>query len=183
MNGAGYIYIMTNPSFKEDWVKIEVSYQETVSSTGFELDDKVPLHYCVFATLKIEEYMKAIEILSEYKRQCMLEKKNSGSFFNSMPQQSLEALCDIAYIKHVSMEISIYEGYYTHVFSFCRGIQYLFSFFDELKEEDCNHGDDYDDEPFFGFGDDFYRGWSNRELLDACDAAYEGHSRLELGLD
>ena len=31
--------------------------------------------------------------------------------------------------------------------------------------------------------EDDYSGWTNQELRDAADIAYEGYSRLELGLE
>lgn len=50
---------------------------------------------------------------------------------------------------------------------------------DNFKEENHLFYDYYD----YDYGNDNIGTWTKRELEDAADAAYEGHSRLELGLD
>jgi hypothetical protein len=48
----GYVYILTNPSFREDWVKIGKSVRP-VDVRSKELDNTaVPLPFEIFATLK-----------------------------------------------------------------------------------------------------------------------------------
>ena len=48
----GYVYILTNPSFKEDWVKIGKS-SRPVDVRSKELDNTaVPLPFEIFATMK-----------------------------------------------------------------------------------------------------------------------------------
>ena len=48
----GYVYILTNPSFKEDWVKIGKSARP-VDVRSKELDNTaVPLPFEIFATMK-----------------------------------------------------------------------------------------------------------------------------------
>ena len=52
MKEAGYVYILTNPSFKEDWVKIGKS-SRPVDIRSKELDNTaVPLPFEIYATLK-----------------------------------------------------------------------------------------------------------------------------------
>ena len=52
MKEAGYVYILTNPSFKEDWVKIGMSSRH-VDIRSKELDNTaVPLPFEIYATLK-----------------------------------------------------------------------------------------------------------------------------------
>ena len=47
----GYVYILTNPSFKEDWVKIGKS-SRPVDVRSKELDNTaVPLPFEIFATM------------------------------------------------------------------------------------------------------------------------------------
>lgn len=52
MKEKGYVYILTNPSFKEDWIKIGKSTRP-VNIRSKELDNTaVPLPFEVFVTLK-----------------------------------------------------------------------------------------------------------------------------------
>ena len=52
MKEAGYVYILTNPSFKEDWVKIGKS-SRPVDIRSKELDNTaVPLPFEIYAALK-----------------------------------------------------------------------------------------------------------------------------------
>ena len=56
MKEAGYVYILTNPSFKEDWVKIGKS-SRPVDIRSKELDNTaVPLPFEIYATLKTVKY-------------------------------------------------------------------------------------------------------------------------------
>ena len=52
----GYVYILTNPSFREDWVKIGKS-SRPVDVRSKELDNTaVPLPFEIFATMKTAKY-------------------------------------------------------------------------------------------------------------------------------
>lgn len=54
----GYVYILTNPSFKEDWIKIGKS-SRPVDIRSKELDNTaVPLPFEIFATMKTCSIMK-----------------------------------------------------------------------------------------------------------------------------
>ena len=54
-DAKGYVYILVNPSFKDDWVKIGKSSRE-VNVRSKELDNTaVPLPFSIFATLKTDE--------------------------------------------------------------------------------------------------------------------------------
>ena len=56
MKEAGYVYILTNPSFKEDWVKIGKS-SRPVDIRSKELDNTaIPLPFEIYATLKTVKY-------------------------------------------------------------------------------------------------------------------------------
>ena len=51
-SSPGYVYILTNPSFKEDWVKIGKS-SRPVDVRSKELDNTaVPLPFEIYATMK-----------------------------------------------------------------------------------------------------------------------------------
>ena len=52
----GYVYILTNPSFREDWVKIGKS-SHPVDVRSKELDNTaVPLTFEIFSTMKTTKY-------------------------------------------------------------------------------------------------------------------------------
>ena len=52
----GYVYILTNPSFKEDWIKIGKS-SHPVDIRSRELDNTaVPSPFEIFATMKTCKY-------------------------------------------------------------------------------------------------------------------------------
>ena len=55
-NDSGFVYILTNPSFREDWVKIGKS-SRPVDVRSNELDNTaVPLPFEIYATLKTSKY-------------------------------------------------------------------------------------------------------------------------------
>ena len=57
-NEHGYVYILTNPSFREDWVKIGKS-SCPVDVRSKELDNpSVPLPFEIFATTKTMKFNK-----------------------------------------------------------------------------------------------------------------------------
>ena len=57
-NHEGYVYILTNPSFREDWVKIGKS-SRPVDVRSKELDNTaVPLPFEIYATLKTAKFDK-----------------------------------------------------------------------------------------------------------------------------
>lgn len=93
----GYVYILTNPSFKEDWVKIGKSTRP-VDIRSKELDNTaVPLPFEIFATMKTCKYNeveklvhKTIDILTK------LRIRPNREFFNVPPQKALDIFRDIA---------------------------------------------------------------------------------------
>lgn len=55
-NNKGFVYILTNPSFREDWVKIGKS-SRPVDVRSKELDNTaVPLPFEIFATIQTSKY-------------------------------------------------------------------------------------------------------------------------------
>ena len=107
---AGYVYILTNPSFKEDWVKIGKS-SRPVDVRSKELDNTaVPLPFDIYATLKTAKYdivekkiHKAIDRLTD------LRIRQSREFFNIKPELALEILRDEAMILD-DAEITLYKN-------------------------------------------------------------------------
>lgn len=97
--GRWYVYILTNPSFRDDWIKIWKS-SRPVDIRSKELDNTaVPLPFEIFATLQTEKY----DII-EAKIHKILEKlagkriRKEREFFNISPQDALSFLQDYAEI-------------------------------------------------------------------------------------
>ena len=68
MAKAGYVYILTNPSFRKDWVKIGKT-RRPVNVRSAELDNTaVPLPFEVYATIKTEQYEKLKKVNAELHR-------------------------------------------------------------------------------------------------------------------
>ena len=93
MKEAGYVYILTNPSFKEDWVKIGKS-SRPVDIRSKELDNTaVPLPFEIYATLKTVKYSEVeravhqtIDSLTD------LRIRQNREFFNITPSEALNIL-------------------------------------------------------------------------------------------
>ncbi len=94
---AGYVYILTNPSFREDWVKIGKS-SRPVDLRSKELDNTaVPLPFEIFATMRTIKYNeveklvhKIIDNLTNFRI------RQNREFFNVAPEKALEIFKEIA---------------------------------------------------------------------------------------
>lgn len=88
---------MTNPSFKEDWVKIGKS-SRPVDVRSKELDNTaVPLPFEVFATLKTKKYNEVEKLVHKtIDRLTSLRIRQNREFFNVSPFVALDILKDIA---------------------------------------------------------------------------------------
>ena len=93
----GYVYILTNPSFKEDWVKIGKS-SRPVDVRSKELDNTaVPLPFEIFATLKTCKYNEVEKLVHKtIDRLTDLRIRQNREFFNVAPQVALDIFKDIA---------------------------------------------------------------------------------------
>ena len=93
----GYVYILTNPSFKEDWVKIGKS-SRPVDVRSKELDNTaVPLPFEIFATMKTCKYNEVEKLVHKnIDRLSDLRIRQNREFFNVAPQVALDILYDIA---------------------------------------------------------------------------------------
>ncbi len=93
----GYVYILTNPSFREDWVKIGKS-SRPVDVRSKELDNTaVPLPFEVFATMKTVKYNEVEKLVHKtIDRLTDLRIRQSREFFNVAPQMALDIFQDIA---------------------------------------------------------------------------------------
>lgn len=93
----GYVYILTNPSFKEDWVKIGKS-SRPVNVRSKELDNTaVPLPFEIYATLKTVKFNEAEKLIHHYiERFTNLRIRDSREFFNVQPEVALDIFRDVA---------------------------------------------------------------------------------------
>ena len=93
----GYVYILTNPSFREDWVKIGKS-SRPVDVRSKELDNTaVPLPFEIYATLQTEKYDKVEkQIHKQIDRLTDLRIRQNREFFNIAPDVALDIMRDIA---------------------------------------------------------------------------------------
>ena len=93
----GYVYILTNPSFREDWVKI-VKSSRPVDVRSKELDNTaVPLPFEIFATMKTVKYNEVEKLVHKtIDRLTDLRIRQNREFFNVAPQLALDIFRDIA---------------------------------------------------------------------------------------
>ena len=93
----GYVYILTNPSFREDWVKIGKT-SRSVKERVNDLDNTaVPLPFQIYATIQTAKYNevekmvhKMIDKLNEH-----LRVRKNREFFNVTPEKALSIFYDI----------------------------------------------------------------------------------------
>ncbi len=105
----GYVYILTNPSFREDWVKIGKS-SRPVDVRSKELDNTaVPLPFEIYATMKTAKYNEVEKLVHKtIDRLTDLRIRQNREFFNVPPQVALDIFRDIA-ITIDDAEVTIYE--------------------------------------------------------------------------
>ena len=105
----GYVYILTNPSFREDWVKIGKS-SRPVDVRSKELDNTaVPLPFEIFATMKTVKYNEVEKLVHKnIDRLTDLRIRQNREFFNVPPQVALDILYDIAKIIDDAV-VTVYE--------------------------------------------------------------------------
>ena len=93
----GFVYILTNESFREDWVKIGRSSMP-VDVRSKELDNTaVPLPFKVYATIQTTKYTNVERIVhKQIDRLTDLRIRQNREFFNVEPTQALDILLDLA---------------------------------------------------------------------------------------
>ena len=105
----GYVYILTNPSFREDWVKIG-KCSRPVDVRSKELDNTaVPLPFEIFATMKTVKYNEVEKLVHKtIDRLTDLRIRQNREFFNVAPQLALDIFRDIASTID-DAEVTLYE--------------------------------------------------------------------------
>ena len=93
----GYVYILTNPSFREDWVKIGKSARP-VDVRSKELDNTaVPLPFEIYATIRTIKYNEVEKLVHELIDSLTdFRIRRNREFFNVNPQRALERFKNIA---------------------------------------------------------------------------------------
>ena len=92
----GYVYILTNPSFREDWVKIGMTQNmeerlRTLDTTA------LPLPFKKYATLKTVKYQIAEKHVHHYiERFTNLRIRANREFFNVTPEEALSIFREVA---------------------------------------------------------------------------------------
>jgi hypothetical protein len=106
----GYVYILTNPSFREDWVKIGKT-SRPVDTRSKELDNTaVPLRYEIFAVLETEKYAKAEAFVQkQIDRLTNLRIRKNREFFNIAPKTAADIFEDIAKLLGEEAKVIYYE--------------------------------------------------------------------------
>lgn len=96
MREKGYVYVLTNPSFRDDWVKIGKS-SRLPEVRGRELyNTAVPLPYEIYATLQTEKFNEAERMIHRSIDRISDLRINKGrEFFNIAPEAAYEILADI----------------------------------------------------------------------------------------
>lgn len=110
MSQVGYVYILTNPSFREDWIKIGKS-SRPVDVRSKELDNTaVPLPFEIFATLKTVKYHQVERLVHKtIDRLTDLRIRQNREFFNIEPHVALDIFRDIA-LTIDDAEITVYQN-------------------------------------------------------------------------
>jgi len=95
----GYVYILTNPSFKENWIKIGRTERE-VNVRSKELDNTaIPLPFEIFATIKTEKYVELEDTIHNQLTKLTDKRiRPSREFYNLAPEVALDvikSLCNL----------------------------------------------------------------------------------------
>ena len=93
-NDYGYVYILTNLSFMEDWVKIGKS-SRAVNVRSKELDNTaVPLPFSIYATLKTAKYNEAERFIHKMIDMVApdIRIRKGREFFNITPRKAYDIL-------------------------------------------------------------------------------------------
>ena len=110
-NTPGYVYILTNPSFREDWVKIGMS-SRPVDVRSKELDNTaVPLPFEVYATMQTTKY-EATEkaIHKQIDRLTDRRIRQNREFFNLEPALALDIMLDLAKLSSDAIVVKYEDG-------------------------------------------------------------------------
>ena len=91
----GYVYILTNPSFREDWIKIGKT-KNPVNLRSKELDNTaIPLPFEIYATIETEKYSELEAMIHKtFTRLTDTRIRYNREFYNMKPEDALEQIKD-----------------------------------------------------------------------------------------
>lgn len=93
----GYVYIMTNPSFRENWVKIGRCAEAPEKRARELYNTAVPFPFEVYAALVCDRYEKVEKLLHKMLGNVAGKRLNQNrEFFNLRPEVALDIFADIA---------------------------------------------------------------------------------------
>lgn len=93
----GYVYILTNPSFREDWVKIGKSARPVNIRSKELYNTAVPLPFNIYATIQTAKYQEVEKFVHSALDHLTQSRVNSNrEFFKVEPQVALAVFRDIA---------------------------------------------------------------------------------------
>lgn len=94
---SGYVYILTNDSFRDDWIKIGKS-SRPVDIRSKELDNTaVPLPFSIYATIQTVKFNEVEKLVHKtIDRLTDLRIRQNREFFNVPPAVALDIFRDIA---------------------------------------------------------------------------------------
>ena len=106
-NETGYVYILINPSFREDWVKIGKSARP-VDIRSKELDNTaVPLPFEIFATMETVKYNEVERLVHKtIDRLTDLRIRQNREFFNVALWQKPYEIGVYRLPKHLDEEVA-----------------------------------------------------------------------------
>lgn len=106
----GYVYILTNPSFREDWVKIgKTTNMEERLRTLY--NTSLPLPFEVFATMRTSKYNEAEKLVHHYiERFTNLRIEKKREFFNVKPEEALDIFHEVATLLDDAVIDEVYKN-------------------------------------------------------------------------
>lgn len=109
----GYVFILTNESFRENMILIgsiseEVGYDDLIESMEIE---ELPRDYEVFATMHTKKYEMAARIIQRQIDRLSCKRFEDGyDFFILSPREALEMLMDFAVLIDDATVYKYYHG-------------------------------------------------------------------------
>lgn len=97
MGKIGYVYILTNPSFREDWVKIGKTSRPVQDRVDELFTTAIPQPFDIYATIKTKKFEKVEKLMHHYiERFTNLRVNDKREFFQIRPEVALEIMKEIA---------------------------------------------------------------------------------------
>ncbi len=94
----GYVYILTNPSFKKDWIKIGKTSRPVIERVrDLNSSTAIPLPFSIYATIQTSKYNELEKFVHNNLDHLTKSRINSNrEFFKVEPQDALNVFYDLA---------------------------------------------------------------------------------------